>query len=100
LNYMYGLGQFLCGLHQLRVEHGALYAKHVYFDPFSLQYRLIDFERARFRRAAGVAMANDLERLFRRVEQLTDSDKEAILRQYRLFPEFRKNIVRKLRITL
>lgn len=95
LDFMRGLGRFLCRLHQLRVEHGALYAKHIYFDPSSLQYRLIDFERARFRRAGRIAMGNDLECLFRRAGQLTDSDKKAILSQYQLLPEFRENVLRK-----
>jgi tRNA A-37 threonylcarbamoyl transferase component Bud32 len=82
------VGKFLSRLHLLRVEHGAVYEKHIYVDTSSGDCRLIDFERARFRRSSRVAMTKDLERLFRRAEELTDTDRNVILNQYSLHKEF------------
>jgi len=82
------VGEFLSRLHLLRVEHGAVYEKHIYIDASSGDCRLIDFERARFRRSSRVAMTKDLERLFRRAVEITDSDRNVILKKYSLHKEF------------
>ena len=62
-------------LHAHRIEHGALYLKHIFVGPApDRKIRLIDFERSRLRYSEQAARRHDLERFFRRASQLTAWD--------------------------
>lgn len=70
------LGIAVRRLHTHRIEHGALYLKHIFAGPAPHRtIRLIDFERSRFRYSESAARRYDLERFFRRAQQLTLEDR-------------------------
>lgn len=73
---LFNAGDTIRRLHAHRIEHGALYLKHIFVGPApDRRIRLIDFERSRLRYSERAARRHDLERFFRRAWQLTAWDR-------------------------
>jgi hypothetical protein len=73
---LFNAGDAIRRLHAHRIEHGALYLKHIFAGPApDRRIRLIDFERSRLRYSERAARRHDLERFFRRAWQLTAWDR-------------------------
>ena len=76
------LGKELLRMHELKIQHGALYPKHIFIDKEKSQINLIDFERSRTRRKVTAAICTDLKQLIRRLGDIPPIVIDAIVEPY------------------
>lgn len=80
-------------LHRRHLQHGALYACHIFTHQATRECRLIDLERARFRTRARAAAEADLSQFVRRTPWLDDELLDTFLAPWEEhFPGLRKHL--------
>lgn len=77
-------GEKLYAMHQHRIQHGALYPHHMFLDPDTQLFQLIDFERSRVCFTTHAAIANDFRQFLRRAQGIPAEVIELLLKPYQL----------------